>query len=228
MILLACYHIQLSFPLSAIQPSGSLALSWGSTLTSRWSCITIAKTTFCLGLIKIASDTFSSKVGEHAIDYANVAQKEKLSELQLRVRQLLDQVSSLLIVLDPPVILVFRWSRLPRSRTTRGDVYQLAPWVISSTIQNADIARRGSGRPVRAPTRGCCGGKSSKQRPTWLHCPLVMISLQMVTQPIQGSCTDWNSPCDGRLADQGLYNKYLSSTIPHALSVSAPKELLRG
>jgi hypothetical protein len=33
------------------------------------------------------------QVGEHAIDYANVAQKEKLSELQLRVRQLLDQVS---------------------------------------------------------------------------------------------------------------------------------------
>jgi hypothetical protein len=32
-------------------------------------------------------------VGEHAIDYAHVAQKEKLSELQLRVRQLLDQVT---------------------------------------------------------------------------------------------------------------------------------------
>lgn len=32
------------------------------------------------------------QVGEHAIDYANVAQKEKLTELQLRVRQLLDQV----------------------------------------------------------------------------------------------------------------------------------------
>ncbi|KAF4531435.1 hypothetical protein B566_EDAN004204 [Ephemera danica] len=31
------------------------------------------------------------QVGEHAIDYANVAQKEKLTELQLRVRQLLDQ-----------------------------------------------------------------------------------------------------------------------------------------
>lgn len=32
------------------------------------------------------------QVGEHAIDYANVAQKEKLSELQLRIKQLLDQV----------------------------------------------------------------------------------------------------------------------------------------
>lgn len=35
------------------------------------------------------------QVGEHAIDYAQVAQKEKLSELQLRVRQLLDQVDQI-------------------------------------------------------------------------------------------------------------------------------------
>ncbi|KAI8421917.1 hypothetical protein MSG28_009840, partial [Choristoneura fumiferana] len=31
------------------------------------------------------------QVGEHAVDYANVAQKDKLTELQLRIRQLLDQ-----------------------------------------------------------------------------------------------------------------------------------------
>ncbi len=37
------------------------------------------------------------QVGEHAIDYAHVAQKEKLSELQLRVRQLLDQVPLFLL-----------------------------------------------------------------------------------------------------------------------------------
>ncbi|XP_054712180.1 transmembrane emp24 domain-containing protein eca-like [Uloborus diversus] len=35
------------------------------------------------------------QVGEHAVDYGNVAQKEKLTELQLRVRQLLDQVEQL-------------------------------------------------------------------------------------------------------------------------------------
>lgn len=35
------------------------------------------------------------QVGEHAIDYANVAQKEKMSELQLRIRQLLDQVEQI-------------------------------------------------------------------------------------------------------------------------------------
>ncbi|CAG7829422.1 unnamed protein product [Allacma fusca] len=35
------------------------------------------------------------QVGEHAIDYANVARKEKLTELQLRIRQLLDQVDQI-------------------------------------------------------------------------------------------------------------------------------------
>lgn len=35
------------------------------------------------------------QVGEHAIDYNQVAKKEKLSELQLRIRQLLDQVDQI-------------------------------------------------------------------------------------------------------------------------------------
>jgi hypothetical protein len=35
------------------------------------------------------------QVGEHAINYGEVAQKEKLSELQLRVRQLQDQVEQI-------------------------------------------------------------------------------------------------------------------------------------
>lgn len=35
------------------------------------------------------------QVGEHAIDYAQVAQKEKLTELQLRIRQLLNQVDQI-------------------------------------------------------------------------------------------------------------------------------------
>jgi len=38
---------------------------------------------------------FDIQVGEHAIDYGSVAQKEKLTELQLRVRQLLDQVEQI-------------------------------------------------------------------------------------------------------------------------------------
>lgn len=35
------------------------------------------------------------QVGEHAVDYNHIAQKEKLSELQLRLRQLLDQVEQI-------------------------------------------------------------------------------------------------------------------------------------
>ncbi|XP_033361954.1 transmembrane emp24 domain-containing protein eca [Bombus vosnesenskii] len=35
------------------------------------------------------------QVGEHTIDYANTAQKEKFSELQLKIRQLLDQVEQI-------------------------------------------------------------------------------------------------------------------------------------
>lgn len=35
-------------------------------------------------------------IGEHAVDYAQIAAKEKLSELQLRVRQLLDQIEQII------------------------------------------------------------------------------------------------------------------------------------
>lgn len=35
------------------------------------------------------------QVGDHTIDYANLAQQEKLSKLQLRIRQLLDQVEQI-------------------------------------------------------------------------------------------------------------------------------------
>lgn len=35
------------------------------------------------------------QVGEHALDYANIAQKEKMTELQLRIRQLLAQVEQI-------------------------------------------------------------------------------------------------------------------------------------
>lgn len=34
-------------------------------------------------------------IGEGAVDYGQVAAKEKLSELQLRIRQLLDQVDQI-------------------------------------------------------------------------------------------------------------------------------------
>jgi len=37
----------------------------------------------------------SIEVGEHANDYQQIAAKDKLGELQLRVRQLLDQVEQI-------------------------------------------------------------------------------------------------------------------------------------
>ena len=37
----------------------------------------------------------AAKVGEHTNDYAQIAAKDKLTELQLRVRQLLDQVEQI-------------------------------------------------------------------------------------------------------------------------------------
>lgn len=35
------------------------------------------------------------QVGDQAVDYAQVAQKEKLSDLQLRIRQLVEQVEQI-------------------------------------------------------------------------------------------------------------------------------------
>ena len=34
-------------------------------------------------------------IGEHAVDYGQIAAKEKLNELQLRIRQLLDQIEQI-------------------------------------------------------------------------------------------------------------------------------------
>jgi emp24/gp25L/p24 family/GOLD len=83
------------------------------------------------------------QVGEHAIDYANIAQKEKLSELQLRVRQLLDQVEQ-----------ITKEQNYQRVRKLKCKVdTSVKKYFVFS------IARRGSVRPVKALTRGCCGGR---------------------------------------------------------------------
>ena len=47
---------------------------------------------FAGGKIRIYLDI---QIGEHANDYSQIAQKEKLTELQLRVRQLLDQITQI-------------------------------------------------------------------------------------------------------------------------------------
>ncbi len=50
--------------------------------------------TVCL-LLPLQRVHLDISIGEHAVDYAQIASKEKLSELQLRVRQLLDQVEQI-------------------------------------------------------------------------------------------------------------------------------------
>lgn len=37
----------------------------------------------------------SIRVGEHAVDYAQIVAKDKLNDLQLRMRQLMDQVEQI-------------------------------------------------------------------------------------------------------------------------------------
>ena len=53
--------------------------------SSKWSL-------FAGGKIRVYLDI---QIGEHANDYSEIAQKEKLTELQLRARQLLDQVAQI-------------------------------------------------------------------------------------------------------------------------------------
>ena len=84
------------------------------------------------------------QVGEHAIDYANIAQKEKLTELQLRVRQLLDQVEQITKEQNyQRVSFFFFFSNLS------------AKWLIFLLFS---IVKKGSDKPVKAPTQECCGG----------------------------------------------------------------------
>ena len=57
----------------------------------------------------------------------------------------------------------FRWNRSPRNRTTRGNFFQNKQTnknlISSYPLDNLDIAKRDSGRPAKAPTRGCSGGE---------------------------------------------------------------------
>ncbi|CAB4070355.1 TMED4_9_11 [Lepeophtheirus salmonis] len=67
------------------------------------------------------------QVGDHAIDYAGVAQKEKLSELQLRVRQLLDQVDQITKEQN------YQRYREERFRQTSESTNQRVLWVVPWT-----------------------------------------------------------------------------------------------
>lgn len=85
------------------------------------------------------------QVGEHAIDYANVAQKEKLSELQLRVRQLLDQVEQI--------------TKEQNYQRVRDSSIERSQFNLNSLSSSLSIARSVSVRRARAPTSESFGGR---------------------------------------------------------------------
>lgn len=55
-------------------------------------CCTVRNVRYCSVLQRVH---LSIQVGERANDYQEIAAKDKLSDLQLRVRQLLDQVDQI-------------------------------------------------------------------------------------------------------------------------------------
>lgn len=110
------------------------------------------------------------QVGEHAIDYANVAQKEKMSELQVRIRQLLDQVEQITKEQNyQRVIFRFKnyWSFFS---------YRFRLLCVFSTV------RSDSDRQARAPIAAFYGGLWPRQS-SWLEwvsgrCAISSVSLR--------------------------------------------------
>lgn len=80
------------------------------------------------------------QVGEHAIDYGNVVQKEKLTELQLRIRQLLDQVEQ-----------ITKEQNYQRVRVKIVEGFLL--FLSASSIVKSVLDKL-----AKAQTRECCGG----------------------------------------------------------------------
>uniref|UniRef100_A0A1W7RAK0 Transmembrane emp24 domain-containing protein eca n=1 Tax=Hadrurus spadix TaxID=141984 RepID=A0A1W7RAK0_9SCOR len=85
-------------------PNGKIILSKMYSSEGRFTFTSSAPGEHVICLYSNSSKWFSGsqlrvhldiQIGEHAVDYGNVAQKEKLTELQLRVRQLLDQVEQI-------------------------------------------------------------------------------------------------------------------------------------
>jgi hypothetical protein len=97
------------------------------------------------------------QVGEHAIDYAQVAQKEKLSELQLRLRQLMDQVEQITKEQNYQRVCFFSFHEYPHS---------VKAW-FSFDVGAGDlcsIARNVSARRASPPTSVFSGGLSARSQ----------------------------------------------------------------
>lgn len=89
------------------------------------------------------------QVGEHAIDYAQVAQKEKMTELQLRIRQLLNQVDQITKEQNYQ-----RVSQVFRHSYHRFQFYNF----FKINFVHFSIARNGSDKPAKVQTNVYSGG----------------------------------------------------------------------
>lgn len=88
------------------------------------------------------------QVGEHAIDYAQVAQKEKMTELQLRIRQLLNQVDQ-----------ITKEQNYQRVSPPSCNPYSI-PLLVDSNVPSIyfSIAKNDSVSPAKVQTNACCTG----------------------------------------------------------------------
>jgi len=91
-------HVEVKNPNSKVMLSRHYAAEGRFTFTSHDS----GEHTICIGTnstrwfggnrLRVHLDI---SIGEHAVDYGQIAAKEKLNELQLRIRQLLDQIEQI-------------------------------------------------------------------------------------------------------------------------------------
>ncbi|XP_064600243.1 transmembrane emp24 domain-containing protein eca-like isoform X2 [Liolophura sinensis] len=91
-------HVEVKDPVNSVVLSRTYASEGRFTFTSHSAgehviCLhSNSSAWFSSGQLRVHLDI---QVGEHAVDYQQIQAKDKLSELQLRVRQLLDQVEQI-------------------------------------------------------------------------------------------------------------------------------------
>ncbi|KAM7533221.1 hypothetical protein Aperf_G00000126774 [Anoplocephala perfoliata] len=90
-------HVEIKDPdgkvvLSRVYSSEGKFVITSQTAGEHSICLSTSASSWSKSLLRITLDI---AVGEHAMDYKEIASKEKLNDIQLRIRQLLDQVAML-------------------------------------------------------------------------------------------------------------------------------------
>nr|CDS28640.2 hypothetical transcript [Hymenolepis microstoma] len=76
-------------------PGGNVVLSRANSFTHLWQLGTTAFVFPLVVLLGLRHSSLDIAIGGHGTDYKEVASKEKLNDIELRIRQLLDQVAML-------------------------------------------------------------------------------------------------------------------------------------